>query len=84
MAGLNDSARSAEKRRKYTSVTEKRILKAGVSGNAPSPFFLVPALGMGGDLWIICGKTFSHKLTSLNHCTAYSLKVGCARHLIDI
>ena len=28
MAGLNDSARSAEKRRKYTSVTEKRILKA--------------------------------------------------------
>src|SRR5215468_7229721 len=28
MAGLNDSARSAEKRRKYTSVTKKRILKA--------------------------------------------------------
>jgi transposase len=28
MAGLNDSARPAEKRRKYTSVTEKRILKA--------------------------------------------------------
>src|SRR5215470_6306878 len=28
IAGLNDSARSAEKRRKYTSVTEKRILKA--------------------------------------------------------
>jgi len=28
IAGLNDSARSAEKRRKYTSVTEKRILQA--------------------------------------------------------
>ena len=28
IAGLNDSARSAEKRRKYTLVTEKRILKA--------------------------------------------------------
>jgi hypothetical protein len=28
IAGLNDSARSAEKRRKYTSITEKRILQA--------------------------------------------------------
>jgi transposase len=28
IAGLNDSARSAEKRRKYTAVTEKRILQA--------------------------------------------------------
>src|SRR5215813_9643032 len=28
IAGLNDNARSAEKRRKYTSVSEKRILQA--------------------------------------------------------
>jgi len=28
MAGLSDSVRSGEKRRKYTSLTEERILKA--------------------------------------------------------
>ena len=28
MAGLNDNARSGEKRRKYTGATEERILKA--------------------------------------------------------
>src|SRR5271165_3482247 len=45
IAGLDDSVRSAEKRRKYTALSEKRILKAL---DEPAP--LATVAGMGGCL----------------------------------
>ena len=43
IAGLSDNVRSGEKRRKYTSLTEQRILKRSMSRRLPAT-----AAGMGG------------------------------------